>query len=92
DATSVHTYKLTFTTTGDFTYYCVVHGRTMRGTVHVRPAGTAYPHTQKAYDSQARKATAKILADGRALRSRAAEQATSHRVFIGAADETAMVM
>jgi len=43
-------YDLTFTTTGDFTYYCLLHGVMMTGTVHVRPAGTAYPYTQLDYD------------------------------------------
>src|SRR5580765_7240025 len=40
-------YQLTFTTTGDYTYYCLLHGLMMTGTVHVRAAGTAYPYTQR---------------------------------------------
>jgi len=43
-------YDLTFTTTGDFTYYCLLHGVMMTGTVHVRPAGTSYPYTQQDYN------------------------------------------
>jgi plastocyanin len=46
----VASYDLTFTMSGDFTYYCLVHGQMMTGTVHVRPAGTAYPYTQQDYD------------------------------------------
>jgi plastocyanin len=44
------TYHLTFTKAGDFTYYCLVHGAMMSGTVHVRPAGTAYPYSQLDYN------------------------------------------
>lgn len=43
-------YHLTFSAVGDFTYYCLLHGVMMTGTVHVRPAGTAYPYTQQDYD------------------------------------------
>ena len=43
-------YSLGFPTTGEFTYYCLLHGLMMTGTVHVRAAGTAYPYTQQDYD------------------------------------------
>jgi plastocyanin len=44
------TYGLTFTRTGSFTYYCLVHGTMMKGVVHVRAAGTPYPYTQADYN------------------------------------------
>ena len=44
------TYSLSFDTTGDFTYYCLVHGVMMKGVVHVRAAGTHYPFTQAQYN------------------------------------------
>ncbi|MGO4343351.1 cupredoxin domain-containing protein [Pedococcus sp. 2YAF34] len=43
-------YDLKFTKTGDFTYYCLLHGVMMKGVVHVRAAGTAYPYTQADYN------------------------------------------
>ncbi|KAE8763056.1 cupredoxin domain-containing protein [Georgenia thermotolerans] len=93
DAPSVGTYQLRFTRTGDFVYYCLVHGRAMKGTVHVRPAGTAYPHSQAYYDAQARHEAARIIGHGEALWQRTRHAATDdHHVFAGAADDTAMVM
>jgi plastocyanin len=93
DAPSVRTYELRFTRTGDFEYYCIVHGQAMKGTVHVRPAGTAYPHSQRYYDARARHEAAKIVAHGYQLWERTRHAATdNHHVFAGAADDTAMVM
>jgi plastocyanin len=43
-------YSLKFTKTGNFTYYCLLHGVMMKGVVHVRAAGTAYPYTQADYN------------------------------------------
>ena len=86
------TYSLTFDKTGSFTYFCLVHGTMMKGTVHVRPAGTRYPFTQKQYNHQSVVKAAAILRDGRQLWARTRQAATSHRVFAGADDGTAMVM
>jgi plastocyanin len=86
------TYGLTFDVTGDFTYYCLVHGEMMKGLVHVRPAGTHYPFTQKQYNHQAAAQKASILRDGRRLWAETTEDATRHLVFAGADDGTAMVM
>ena len=86
------TYSLTFDKTGNFTYFCLVHGMMMKGMVHVRPAGTRYPFTQKQYNHQSVAKTAAILRDGRQLWAETAEHATRHRVFAGADDGTAMVM
>jgi plastocyanin len=44
-------YRLTFTVTGDFIYYCLLDPL-MIGIVHVRPAGTPYPSSQQVYDQQ----------------------------------------
>jgi plastocyanin len=59
------TYHLTFTATGDFTYYCLLHGVMMTGTVHVRPAGTAYPYTQQDYNRVGNQEAQALLNDGR---------------------------
>ena len=86
------TYSLTFDKTGNFTYFCLVHGMMMKGMVHVRPAGTSYPLTQKQYNHQSVAKMAAILHDGRQLWAQTAQHATSHRVFAGADDGIAMVM
>jgi len=86
------TYNLTFDVTGDFTYYCLVHGEMMKGLVHVRPAGTDYPTTQRQYNHQAAAQKASILRDGRRLWAETKEDASRHLVFAGADDGTAMVM
>ena len=46
-------YSLQFTKPGTYTYYCLLHGPEMQGTVVVNPDGTAYPFTEDAYSSQA---------------------------------------
>jgi plastocyanin len=86
------TYQLTFNATGDFTYYCLVHGVMMKGLVHVRPAGTHYRFTQEQYNHQAANQRGAILRDGQRLWARTQQDATRHRVFVGADDGTAMVM
>jgi plastocyanin len=86
------TYSLTFNTTGDFTYYCLVHGVMMKGVVHVRTAGTHYPFTQDQYNAQSARARAAIIRDGFRLWRETAEAATNHKVFAGADDGMAMVM
>ena len=86
------TYSLTFGQTGDFTYWCLVHGAMMKGVVHVRAAGTRYPFTQVQYDRQSAHEKAMILADGLKLWKETAEHATNHTVFAGADDGTAMIM
>jgi len=86
------TYQLTFNVTGNFTYYCLVHGQMMQGTVHVRPAGTHYPFTQKQYNHQAAVQKAAVLGDGRRLWEKTQEDASRNLVFVGADDGTAMVM
>jgi plastocyanin len=85
-------YNLTFTGKGNYTYYCYVHGAMMKGTVHVRAAGTPYPHTQAFYTAQARFERLLVILDGRLLRLRERFVATNHHVFVGAADNTALVM
>jgi plastocyanin len=85
-------YNLTFTGTGNYTYYCYVHGAMMKGTVHVRRAGTPYPHTQQWYDAQAAMARDMVIDDGNMLRAEQREDATNHHVFVGASDNTALVM
>ena len=86
------TYSLSFDTTGDFTYYCLVHGVMMKGVVHVRAAGTHYPFTQAQYNRQSARDRAAIIRDGFRLWHETAEAATNHKVFAGADDGTAMVM
>jgi len=86
-------YSLTFPTTGEFTYFCLVHGAMMKGVVHVIPASKRYPFSQKDYNRQARKATRAIIRDGRALAAKTRELVEhSHTVALGADDGVAMVM
>ncbi|HET8596063.1 MAG TPA: plastocyanin/azurin family copper-binding protein [Intrasporangium sp.] len=91
-APTVTSYHLTFTGPGDYTYYCYVHGAMMRGEVHVRPAGTPYPHTQQWYTAQASKDRAAVIADLERLRSRVQSAASAHHVFVGASDDMGFVM
>jgi plastocyanin len=85
-------YTLQFPKTGTFTYWCLVHGKVMKGTVHVRPAGTHYPFTQRQYDRHGAKLTRAIVKHGYHLWHETAEDATNHRVFTGNDDDIAMVM
>jgi plastocyanin len=59
-------FTLTLTRPGDFPFVCLVH-RTMSGTLHVRRAGTPYPHDQAFYDRQARIEQARLLGEGARL-------------------------
>lgn len=85
-------YDLTFTGPGDYTYYCYVHGAMMKGEVHVRPTGTAYPHTQQWYTAQAAMGRAAVIADLEALKAHTLTAAAAHRVFVGASDDMGFVM
>ncbi|WP_076263692.1 cupredoxin domain-containing protein [Intrasporangium flavum] len=85
-------YNLTFTGTGDFVYYCLIHGKAMKGTVHVAAAGTAYPHSQRFYDRQFRKGRAEMIRDGNRFYAKARTESSSHHVFVGAVDEAGMLM
>ncbi|MDQ0032177.1 cupredoxin domain-containing protein [Arthrobacter bambusae] len=89
---SVETYSLAFPNTGDFTYYCLVHGMAMVGWVHVRDKGTDYPYSQEQYNSRAHRAERAILRDGYQLWSDVRDQADNHTVIAGADDGVAMVM
>jgi plastocyanin len=89
---AVELYTLKFTHTGNFTYYCLVHGKAMKGTVHVRAAGTDYPFTQSQYDRQGKKEERKIIRDGEKQWEAARRQASNHKVIAGADNGTAMVM
>lgn len=85
-------YHLKFPTAGTFTYYCLVHGAMMKGTVHVARAGTPYPFTQRQYDQLATLQSLAILWDGVKLWHATARLADAHHVYTGADDGTAMVM
>jgi plastocyanin len=89
---SVKSYKLTFPHEGDFTYYCLVHGKAMKGTVHVQEQGSAYPYSQRDYDRSSAAQEEAILEDGMNLDDALAEEATNHKVFAGDDDGIAMVM
>jgi plastocyanin len=97
----VKKYTLGFPNVGDFTYYCLVHGMAMKGTVHVRAAGTEYPYSQSQYDRQAAKQERAILRDGdrqwNAARDQVDKQARTggqdkHVVIAGTDNGTSMVM
>jgi plastocyanin len=86
------TYSLTFPDAGTFTYYCLVHGKMMRGVVHVQDAGTPYPYTQAEITADAHWQARAINRDGAALRMQAREMSGQHRVLAGADDGYAMLM
>jgi len=88
----VKKYTLGFPNEGDFTYYCLVHGMAMKGTVHVRAAGTDYPYRQSQYDHQAEKQERAILRDGHRQWDAARDQADKHTVIAGTDNGTSMVM
>lgn len=88
----VETYTLGFPGAGDFTYYCLVHGMAMKGTVHVRAAGTEYPYSQSQYDHQAEKQEQAILRDGHRQWGIARDQAGKLTVIAGTDNGTSMVM
>lgn len=88
----VKSYSLTFPHQGDFTYYCLVHGRVMKGTVHVQGQGSAYPHTQADYNRSSTAQKRSILRDGRQLDASLTRQAGNHLVLAGGDDGIAMVM
>lgn len=88
----IRTYPLTFTTTGDFTFFCMIHGEMMSATVHVHAAGTAYPHSKQYYSAQAAVAAAQILGDGYRLWATTLAKSSPTHVFAGAMDDKAMVM
>ncbi len=85
-------YSLQFPAAGDFTYYCIVHGTIMKGTVHVAKDGTPYPYSHNDYKKQANTEAQAILKDGRKLWHATSELADAHHVYAGADDGTAMVM
>ncbi|MFF1883473.1 plastocyanin/azurin family copper-binding protein [Pseudarthrobacter sp. NPDC058196] len=85
-------YSLTFPREGDFTYYCLVHGQMMKGTVHVREQGTDYPYSQADYNKASLAQARAILRDGHQLDASLAQQASNHRVMAGGDDGVAMVM
>jgi plastocyanin len=78
-------YHLTFTATGDFTYYCLLHGVMMTGVVHVRAAGTAYPFTQQDYNRAGKAQAAAALFAGRTAyrQARQAHATTGSDVLVG---------
>jgi plastocyanin len=87
-------YHLTFSKTGDFTYYCLLHGVMMTGTVHVRPAGTAYPYTQLDYNRVGnQEAQAALFAGRNAWRqAKQAHATTGSSVQVGVEGEGFGVM
>ena len=88
----VQSYSLTFPVTGDFSYICFVHPMMAPGIVHVRPAGTPYPHNQAYYNEQAHELGQSLIQDGYGLLEDMREESDSHHVTIGATDGKAMVM
>jgi plastocyanin len=97
----VASYTLSFPATlapGTYTYYCLVHGQAMTGTVVVQAAGSSYPTTQEQIDAANAQQIQADLASGAALRSQAREQDRKlstgrHPVIVaGAMNERAMLM
>jgi len=75
-------YHLTFTAAGNFPFVCLVHTN-MSGEVHVRAAGTAYPHEQRFYDQQAQVQGKQLLASGIQLLGLANAENTRTQVTVG---------
>jgi plastocyanin len=76
---------------GTYTYYCLVHGVSMRGEIHVQPAGSAYPQSQADINADAAFLANAIVADGKAQLAQAKKAATNHKVILGTDDMIAMV-
>jgi plastocyanin len=85
-------YTLTFPHAGNFTYYCLVHGVMMTGTIHVRPDGTAYPSTQQQYNKRATARAAALVKNGERLIASTRAKSTAHHVFAGAENSKVSVM
>lgn len=84
---------------GTYSYYCLIHGMAMRGTVIVQKAGTPYPFGEEQYERRSRQEAAVDVADGYRLWASAKQQArrlSQHNghptVLVGAMDSAAMVM
>jgi plastocyanin len=73
--------SLTFIAVGNFTYHCLVHPG-MSAIVHVRPAGTPYPFSQRDYDRQIERGVDAITKDGRKLMDQAKDMSDNHHVNI----------
>lgn len=85
-------YSLKFNDLGSFTYSCWIHGPMMSGVIHVRAAGTAYPHTQRFYDRQAAHLQSSRIREGRKLAEETEENATNHLIFVGVGNDQVDVM
>jgi plastocyanin len=86
-------YSLTFRGIGVYHYLCYVHGGQMQsGTVVVRRDDARYPHTQGWYDRRTARTDTALVEHGLNLWDQAMSSATSHHVYVGAADMQAMVM
>lgn len=85
-------YTLKFTSQGSFTYYCLVHGKMMTGTIHVRPEGTDYPFTQEQYNKKAKAQAAALVKNGQRLLTATRAKSTAHHVFAGAENNKVIVM
>lgn len=85
-------YRLTFPKKGNYTYYCLVHGVMMKGTVHVASANAPYRYTQEQYNRQAKSTAQAIFKDGYRLWATTKHEANRHTVMEGADDGVAMVM
>lgn len=68
------TYALTFTKPGTYNYACMIHP-SMRGTVVVQPAGTAYPASQASYKPSTDPVLASVIKAGQS--AIAAQKVTS---------------
>ena len=60
------TYSVTFPSTGNFKFVCLIHAD-MTGVVHVVAPSTPLPHTQNFYDRETRRDGERLLADASSL-------------------------
>lgn len=76
------TYTLTFSKAGTYSYQCLIHPASMKGTVVVQPEGTAYPVAPGSYNGADSPAFAAALQSGQAA---LAANPTSHATNAGGA-------
>ncbi len=72
----VHSYTITFTQPGTYTYNCLLHPG-MTGTVVVQPAGSSYPSTQHNYNFQYKSSGLEDISTGLDLQNQVNEFDTS---------------
>lgn len=85
-------YTLKFPHVGTYTYYCLIHGAMMVGTIKVQDRGAPYPSSPWQYQRQARAQARALLVEGIHLWRDAWKSADDNHVITGADDGAVAVM